>query len=149
MQFQLVDQFRTSMATVNALLKTAFFSSRVKFCQAILFISSCVWVMTLCVCFVPQNQVELAVDTKFFQYLREIELTLEAILVALSDDAVLPNDGVLFSSIFEAFWVCYVTYICLFILLGIGLPIEARVQLPFRGLPTYCRSCKVCFLFYI
>ncbi len=47
-------------------------------------------------------------DTKFQQYLREIELTLEAILISISGDSALskdPNDGVLFSSLFDAFWV--------------------------------------------
>ncbi len=55
-----------------------------------------------------QTQIEPAVDTKFQQYLREIELTLEAILISISGDSALskdPNDGVLFSSLFDAFWV--------------------------------------------
>ncbi|KAH9281050.1 hypothetical protein ECG_07401 [Echinococcus granulosus] len=52
-------------------------------------------------------QIELSNDAKLLQLLREIELTLEALLLSLSDAAVVSetlNAEVIFSSLFEAFW---------------------------------------------
>lgn len=55
-----------------------------------------------------QAQIELANDVKLLQFLREIILTLEALLISLSDAAGVSQTShaeVLFSSLFEAFWV--------------------------------------------
>ncbi|KAL5105586.1 hypothetical protein TcWFU_009681 [Taenia crassiceps] len=54
-----------------------------------------------------QTQIELANDVKLLQFLREIILTLEALLISLSDAAAVSrtsNAEALFSSLFEAFW---------------------------------------------